>query len=55
MNNIGTEGAVALADGLKSCSNLQHLDLSRNRIDADVAASLVKRLKSIFTEFEQGQ
>ena len=45
-NSIGAEGAVALADGLKSCSNLQGLDLSTNNIGAEVAVALADGLKS---------
>ena len=45
-NNIGAEGAVALADGLKSCSNLQYLDLSANNISAEGAVALADGLKS---------
>ena len=45
-NNIGDEGAVALADGLKSCSNLQRLRLSTNNIGAEGAVALADGLKS---------
>ena len=45
-NNIGDEGAVALADGLKSCSNLQRLYLSYNNIGAEGAVALADGLKS---------
>ena len=34
-NSIGSDGAVALAEGLKYCTSLQTLDLSSNTIDAD--------------------
>ena len=45
-NNISAEGVVALADGLKSCSNLQHLDLSTNNIGDKGAVALADGLKS---------
>ena len=45
-NNIGAEGAVALADGLKSCSNLQYLYLSTNNIGTEGAVALADGLKS---------
>ena len=45
-NNIGDEGAVALADGLKSCSNLQVLALSVNNIGAEGTVALADGLKS---------
>ena len=46
INNIGDEGAVALADGLKSCSNLQYLALSANSINDEGAVALADGLKS---------
>ena len=45
-NSIGDEGAVALADGLKSCSNLQTLDLTTNNIGTEGAVALADGLKS---------
>ena len=45
-NNIGSEGAVALADGLKSCNNLQTLNLNSNNIGAEGAIALADGLKS---------
>ena len=45
-NNIGSEGAVALADGLKSCNNLQTLNLYSNNIGAKGAIALADGLKS---------
>ena len=45
-NNIGAEGAVALAVGLKSCNNLQRLDLSTNNIGDEGAVALADGLKS---------
>ena len=45
-NNLGAKGAVALADGLKSCSNLKVLNLSTNNIDAEGAVALADGLKS---------
>ena len=45
-NNIGADGAAALAERLKSCNNLQALHLYRNNIGADGAAALAERLKS---------
>ena len=43
-NNIGAAGAAALADGLKSCNNLQELWLSNNNIGAAGAAALADGL-----------
>ena len=45
-NRIGSEGAAALAEGLKSCTNLQNLELSLNSIGAKGAAALAEGLKS---------
>ena len=44
-NNIGSDGAVALAEGLKCCANLQTLDLSYNSIGSDGAVALAEGLK----------
>ena len=46
LNNIGDGGAVALADGLNSCNNLQILWLSTNNINAEGVVALVDGLKS---------
>ena len=45
-NNIGANGAVALADGLKSCNSLQTLKLSSNSIGDDGTIALADGLKS---------
>ena len=45
-NNIGDDGAIALAEALKSCNNLQTLHLPANNIGANGAAALAKALKS---------
>ena len=45
-NNIGDVGAAALAQGLKSCINLQELRLVNNKIGDDGAAALAQGLKS---------
>ena len=45
-NNIGSEGVVALADGLKSCNNLQILNLYSNNIGVEGAVALADGLKS---------
>ena len=44
-NNIGSDGAVALAEGLKYCTYLQTLDLSYNSIGSDGAVALAEGLK----------
>ena len=44
-NSIGSDGAVALAEGLKCCTNLQTLDLSGNSIGSDGAVALAEGLK----------
>ena len=44
-NSIGSEGAVALAEGLKCCTNLQTLDLHSNSIGSDGAKALAEGLK----------
>ena len=44
-NNIGAEGAVALAFGLKCCSKLQSLNLVSNAIRSEGAAALAFGLK----------
>ena len=44
-NSIGSDGAVALAEGLECCTNLQTLDLRNNRIGSDSAVALAGRLK----------
>ena len=44
-NSIGSDGAVALAEGLECCTNLQTLDLSYNSIGSGSAESLAKGLK----------
>ena len=44
-NNIGAEGAVALAFGLKCCSKLQSLNLESNAIRSEGAAALAFGLK----------
>ena len=40
-----TDGAVALAEGLKCCTNLQTLNLSSNSIGSDGAVALAEGLK----------
>ena len=45
-NNIGDEGAEALADGLKSCSDLQALYLNNNNIGDGGTVALTDGLKS---------
>ena len=42
---IGSDGAVALAEGLKYCANLQTLYLSYNNIGSDGAVALAEGLK----------
>ncbi len=44
-NSIGSEGAVKLADGLKSCTNLQTLNIRGNSIGEGTVA-LADGLKS---------
>ena len=39
-NNIGSDGAVALADALKSCTSLKVLVLKGNNIGSDDAVAL---------------
>ena len=43
--SIGSDGAVALAEGLKCCTNLQTLDLHTNSIGSDGAVALAEGLK----------
>ena len=44
-NSIGSDSAVALAEGLKCCTNLQTLDISFNSISSDGAVALAEGLK----------
>ena len=44
-DNIGSDGAVALAEGLKYCTNLQTLDLRNDSIGLDGAVALAEGLK----------
>ena len=44
-NSIGPDGVKALAEGLKSCTNLEKISLKSNGIDADGAFALATCLK----------
>ena len=45
-NEIGVDGAVAIAKALKNAVNLQHLDLSENNIGDDGAVAIAEGLKN---------
>ena len=44
-NSIGSDGAVALAEGLKFSTKIQTLNLSWNSIGSDGAVALAEGLK----------
>ena len=51
-NDIGSEGAAALAEALEFCTNLQTLDICFNYIGSAGAKALAKALKSCCTNLQ---
>ena len=47
-NNIGDEGAIAIADALKTNSTLQEISLRKNDIGDEGAIAIAEVLKTFF-------